>query len=407
MYESNASDLMSAILTFQPLGTSNVTQDRIIKKYELESYIVPMVLDNIHVGIEIEVENCVGTKEPAPELSEQFNTFWSETDDNSLRNNGLEFISKPVSGKRIPVALRVIKKYLDLCFTNHKFTSRTSVHVHVNCRHMTQEAFFNFVLLYIVAEPIFYKYADMDGAACSQNNFCVPLEDTKFVLGLPSIIAAYNRGDVKGAVKLLIGAWKKYTGFNLLPMRTQGTAEFRHLGGTSDPEFLLFWINLILSLRKYAQETTIKETKATVFALNTISSYTVFISNLLGIKDIPYDELQTALEVSSTTVKSVFSQLELNKQLLKVDESFPESRLFKQLDKRKAVINFEVIAQLKDALNKQLILVSKKINLSKDNQEAEKYYKKLNIITNKIQALDYENQSAYFSFARSTRFGEF
>jgi hypothetical protein len=399
MSESNTSELMSSILQFSPLATSNHTQGKIIKEYQLERYTVPMVSKDVHVGIEVEVENCLLNSSPqAPDIV-QFKTFWDSVEDNSLRDNGLEFVSTPVSGERIPVALKVLHNYLHMYFPTHKFTPRTSVHVHVNCRHMSHESFFNFLLLYLVTEPIFYRYADRDGNLRSENNFCVPLEDTKFMLGLPSIIAMYNRGDVKGAVKLLLSSWKKYTGFNLLPMKTQGTAEFRHLGGTCNPDFLIFWINMILSLRKYAEETSIKETKAAIFALNTVSSYTSFIHKVLGISDIPYDELQSALEKSSTTVKSVFSHVDLNKKILQVDDSFPDSRIYKQLAAHKAIFDFDKANADKLEIQRQVTLISKKIANTNEPNVIEKYYKRINTLNAKMQEIDYSFSNVYFSYA--------
>jgi uncharacterized protein len=49
----------------------------------------------------------------------------------------------------------------------------------------------------------------------------------------------------------IVKAWTKYSAFNLMPTRTQGTVEFRHLYGTGDFEVYQKWLTLIKELWDY------------------------------------------------------------------------------------------------------------------------------------------------------------
>lgn len=154
--------------------------------------------------------------------------------DGSLRNNGVEFITKPMPFDDALNTFNVLHKGLTL--GPEPYTSRTSIHVHVNMASMTLAQLKHFLLTYALLEPVFFEVA---GETRKHNIHCVPLSFTI----LPSI---YNK-----PIQDIVKAWTKYSAFNLMPVRTQGTVEFRHLYGTGDFEVYQKWLTLIKELWDY------------------------------------------------------------------------------------------------------------------------------------------------------------
>lgn len=97
------------------------------------------------VGIEIEVENITQQVIPL--------AYWDAKSDGSLRNNGIELVSVPLQIKQVQLALEHV---FDVLNQNNKpdFSNRTSIHIHVNCRDLTQDQLYNFILLYAIFENI-------------------------------------------------------------------------------------------------------------------------------------------------------------------------------------------------------------------------------------------------------------
>jgi len=155
--------------------------------------------------------------------------------DGSLRNNGIEFITKPVTYEK---SLELFTYLHDnLVLGPNPYTARTSTHVHVNVSSMTKEQLKHFVLLYALFEPVFFEYA---GPARLHNIHCVPLNYTL----LPRQYAQ--------SATALVDVWSKYTAFNMKPVKTQGTVEFRHLYGTGDKKVYRQWLLMLKELWEFA-----------------------------------------------------------------------------------------------------------------------------------------------------------
>jgi len=155
--------------------------------------------------------------------------------DGSLRNNGLEFVTRPVTYQRSLELFDYLHDNLKL--GPEPYTPRTSTHVHVNVASMTGPQLKHFVLLYALFEPVFFAYA---GEKRKHNIHCVPLSYTL----LPKY---YNC-----SISTLIDSWSKYTAFNLKPVKTQGTVEFRHLFGTGDKKVYQRWLTMLMELWSFA-----------------------------------------------------------------------------------------------------------------------------------------------------------
>lgn len=207
------------------------------------------------VGIEVEVENMPN--------SVPLKAYWEAKADNSLRNSGSEFVSIPLQIKQIQPALEHL--YASMYQTNKPdFSNRTSTHVHVNCRDMTQDQIFVFCLLYAIFEKHFYSFA---GTKRLNSIFCVPLYRTQQLKSISDVIYHFHP------------TWNKYCGINLLPLVNNndggayGTIEFRQLYGTNDMRTVMEWINNILCLRKHALLIPKDDIMEMIKSMNTTSSY--------------------------------------------------------------------------------------------------------------------------------------
>ena len=155
--------------------------------------------------------------------------------DGSLRNKGIEFVTRPVTFERALVLFDVLHGGLEL--GPEPYTTRTSTHVHVNVASMSSHQLKHFVLLYALFEPVFFNYV---GDARKHNIHCVPLNYTL----LPKHYGC--------SASYLVDIWSKYTAFNLKPVKTQGTVEFRHLYGTGDKQVYQQWLSMLKELWSFA-----------------------------------------------------------------------------------------------------------------------------------------------------------
>jgi len=216
------------------------------------------------VGIEIEVENM--------KRGVHLEAYWDIKNDGSLRNHGIELVSVPLQIKQVQLALDHV--YTQMHAQNEPdFSNRTSIHIHVNCRDLTQDQIFNFVLLYAIFEKHFYQVA---GTRRMNSIFCVPLFRTNQMTTINEVIYGMSPN------------WQKYCGLNLLPLfannvtQGYGTIEFRHLYGTNNQQEILEWINDILCLRKFACEISKDNLLATIKEMNTTSSYLSMYSQVFA-----------------------------------------------------------------------------------------------------------------------------
>lgn len=154
--------------------------------------------------------------------------------DGSLRNNGIEVVTQPVNFNVALEEFNRVHAYVKV--GPEAYTHRTSTHVHVNVQSLTEEQVKTLMLLYALYEPLFFDYV---GEERANNIHCVPLSYTY----LPT---KYNK-----ELSYLVEIWSKYTAFNLLPVRSLGTVEFRHLYGTSSFTVYHNWISLLRRLWEF------------------------------------------------------------------------------------------------------------------------------------------------------------
>jgi hypothetical protein len=178
-------------------------------------------------GIEVEVEN-----QPPVHPAHS----WTVTNDGSLRNSGVEYVSKPTEPKHIESAITYL--FDDILQSNAHFSTRTSIHVHLNCRDLQVDQIYNIVILYQCFEDIFYEFA---GRERKKSIFCVPVGNTNYYNTTKRFLQAHE-----------LPIWSKYTGLNLGPLGEYGTVEFRHLRGTRNKETLFTWLHMLYKLYNFA-----------------------------------------------------------------------------------------------------------------------------------------------------------
>ena len=203
---------------------------------------IPVRYGDIYLGIEIEIEKAtMKTQHPS--------SSWTITDDGSLKDGGLEIVTKPIMFKYMENELRRA-----LGNVEGEFSQRTSIHVHMNARDFTYEELARFILIYACYERALYRF----GGDRWKNEYCIPITET-----LPQTVTALTQ--LKNASGL--NGWCKYYGFNLRPLFCDekqhgdykpkiGTVEFRQFAGTDNIEHIMDWCNLITCMKFAAKKIT-------------------------------------------------------------------------------------------------------------------------------------------------------
>jgi len=206
----------------------------------------PLLPTNDFVGVEVELEGFAFQREWRFESN-----FWDVKDDPSLRGGGKEFLyHAPLNGEDVITSLSEFDTFIEW-YEDHygkdkiDCSERTSVHVHLDVRNMTSQQLLNLGLVNMTFEPALLR---VFGPGREDSNYCLPMSkgtDRFRLAGLmkddiPSVITALNSS--------------KYSSFNTLPVKTQGSVEFRIHVGTKNGSDLMNWICVILWMKKYAME---------------------------------------------------------------------------------------------------------------------------------------------------------
>jgi len=195
-----------------------------------------------HYGIELEYENCQGTVETK-------GTHWACIGDGSLRNNGIELVSIPLTAGQVSTALVQAKAFVD----KHRLvaTERCGLHFHINMHPYTLGQFFSFVTAYALIEPtIFATYAE----GRENSAFCVPLYNNTALIQRLS----YDNNAVRrvknvrtNSLRTCMGS-SKYSAINVSSLGKFGTVEFRQPYCTRDIDAILNWTQFCQRLERWA-----------------------------------------------------------------------------------------------------------------------------------------------------------
>lgn len=283
----------------------------------------PVVCSNpdLILGLELEIEGC-----PRDTLWYQTNLekLWEVKTDGSLRglNNGnnnvdgnaFEFISKP---SQLKILIPELKTFFDTTkFKEENFSDRCSVHVHSNITNLTVHQVGTLFLTYSVVEDVLFKFINYfrvenpRGAYRDTNIYCVPWNQCRLTYDMMNKIFA----DAEYAFR----NWQKYTALNILPSRTLGTVEWRHMHGTADMEKLTRWLNIIGRIFKYAVETPFEDAVETIKRLNDNSAYQQYFTSVFG-DYLPYTP-EYAKKLESGVVLAKYAMFNLKDYTVKVKE---------------------------------------------------------------------------------------
>ena len=248
-------DFLAEIYSKHPLPQISEKLSNVAAFKTASKIFPPTITSKRFCGIEIELENCSNTKVPLEELEKASNELkqrtgfdyttikalaWKTEIDGSLRNEGLEFISRVgMTFNQASVMVHVLNEWLKIAFPKAEANPRTGLHVHVDVRDFRLLDLQRLLMVYLVFEQTLFKFS----GARQNNLFCVPLADTQFPLGE---LTPCNTA--KELYNILERNAKKYMGLNLLPITTQGTIEFRMHKGSRNPSEIIRWLQIISDL---------------------------------------------------------------------------------------------------------------------------------------------------------------
>ena len=173
--------------------------------------------------------------------------YWNVKSDGSLRDNGVEFVTKKLFGKDLSVALDELNEYLDAevdpeCGIP---SDRCSVHVHLDVTDLTKNEYARLLIDYAIFENVLFHYC---GVHRKENLYCLPFaKSDEFKRTLSNILTSVSK-DLE--FKKYVNSFPKYSALNLNATSKYGSLEFRLHGGTYDMTRVKEWINIIMCLKK-------------------------------------------------------------------------------------------------------------------------------------------------------------
>lgn len=278
------------------------------------------VVDNSLIGLEIEGERIDRATLGVAMDGIENRQLWSLLRDGSLRGANFEAVfSRPLSGTCVVKALDTMERAMSRLTTKPDYNARTSVHVHVNVRDLSMQQLRMFVALYVVFEDVIFNYV---GDVRRNNNYCIPNCEDSSTISLLACLSTESRwrefsesGRMSYASGMVMPS--KYSAMNFVPLHDFGTLEFRHHAGTHDKERLLEWINILLSLKKWARDSTVSINDLAMYISG--DHYDTFFDEIFG-----YD-LADKLRYPGCEVGMLkgIRTIQLSQCLVKVDHSVP------------------------------------------------------------------------------------
>jgi len=232
-------------------------------------------------GLELEIENV-------PNWDDMCVPGMESKADGSLRNNGREFITKPMTFSNLWYCLERFFDKNKLSEAN--YSERCSIHVHTNVQDLEWEQVQTLALVYQVVERLLFKWIGHDR---DSNIFCVPLHQTNIT----------HQRFGQSPAELPFRRWEKYTALNFLPMATLGTVEWRHMNGHCDFTRIMTWCTLIGHIFAYTRNNPYNEVKDFIVSLNTTSAYEHFLGMVFGANMREFQGMQAELEDGVLDVK--------------------------------------------------------------------------------------------------------
>jgi len=218
------------------------------------------------IGIEVEVEGVAAKGNP-PSASQ----LWKPYHDNSLKIDGMEYISLPISGQQVDYALFELEDF----FLKQKkpllWSHRTSIHVHQNMSTMTCDQLLAYIMAYGLFEDLFFSLCD---PIREGNPYC------------------YRATEVDPDKFMVVGEHTKYCALNLFPLRTFGTVEWRHMHGNQDFKLIRRWIQLIMKMHYWAESLSNDEARPMMKQIILDGGFTSLAKKIFGASTALFTEDQ-------------------------------------------------------------------------------------------------------------------
>lgn len=184
------------------------------------------------VGLEIEVEG--------ENLPKVIPSYWKGVVDGSLRGEAIEYVLKqPCARNSVSRFLNYLEVYLKKNGAVLHMSNRTSVHVHINMAKYTLTECFTFVVLYLLFEDLLTNIA---GESRVGNLFCLRAKDAEYFVDSLVSFAKTRKFNPKPEAL-------RYTSVNVCSIVKFNSVEFRALRGTTDPQIITEWVNLLLTIK--------------------------------------------------------------------------------------------------------------------------------------------------------------
>lgn len=199
------------------------------------------LLPSVYIGLEVEVEDTGlggGNYDCLPNIK--------CVSDNSLRNNGAEFIFEaPVFGEDLKDSINNLSDTIEGLPHQATFGFRTSTHVHLDVRDLTPKEVVKIIFMYSILEPLFYQ---IDNAERWNSPFAQPLSVSLFN---PDFMKAIKKAmrSTNLNTHLITTSDDRYYALNLSSISKFGSLEFRMFNATKSKSELKKLINLVMMTR--------------------------------------------------------------------------------------------------------------------------------------------------------------
>lgn len=199
------------------------------------------VIERECVGIEVELENVDN-----PRVGNS--KYWAVVGDGSLRNNGVEFLSRgPTPYDKMAEAMQELSDILNR-YPASEASCRTGLHVHINVSDMTPDQVKAMLLLSVLVEPGLIWHCGEDRAS---NIYSLASSRGDCILNnLQAILNAESNRKFRDEVMRSEGF--KYSALNIGAICNKGTLEYRMHRGTKSVKDIEQWTAILISLRRLA-----------------------------------------------------------------------------------------------------------------------------------------------------------
>lgn len=206
------------------------------------------------IGVELEVE-----RSDLWFMPNNSGKYWDVKGDDSLRNRGVELVLKePLCNKVLYKAIKTL--YTDVqskwLYYHKKVKSpRCSTHIHLDMREESYNNVINFYLICALVEPVLFALVPKYRA---YSPFCQSTFDTNQAYMFSSNITTSTRHPKEPIydinIENMLAFESRYASINLYSLMTHGSIEFRLFDLALTESRLLRYINIVLSMYKYATE---------------------------------------------------------------------------------------------------------------------------------------------------------